>query len=621
MCGLCGLAVRPGEAPPDAARLARMNASIAHRGPDSDGFHHAGEVALAHRRLSIIDVSGGDNPLRDDSGRVVLMFNGEIYNHRELRAQLEAAGARPRTGSDGEVVLHGYRVWGLLPMLARLRGMYAFALHDLEAGALHLARDPFGIKPMYWHVGPAGLAFGSELKAVLAGLDRRPPLDRRGLYQSLRLGFTLAPRTLWEGVQSLPPGCAATWQNGRLLVQRHHSLKWEPGRESADPEALWSHLRAAVDSHLMSEVPLGAFLSGGVDSSAVVAAMAELRGQDVDAVCVGILEPGLDERPHARAVAQRLGVRLHEETAAPALLELLPRLAHHLDGPFADSSSAPTWLLCEAARRHVTVALSGDGGDENFAGYRRTRFDVLEERWRARLPALLRQGLLGPLGRAWPRARWLPRPLRAGTLLSNLAGDWLDGYVRSMARIDEDVALSMLRPELHPTAPLRADFEEHAARTAGLDPLHRILAMDFATWLPDDILVKVDRLSMAHSLEVRVPLLDTDFVTWAAGLPGEARLVGQQGKVLFRRALRGRVPESVLSRKKQGFHLPVGSWLRGGLRPRLHAVLAEPQGPAFELLSPAVCTALAEEHLAGRRDHSTELWFLLMLDAFLRGLR
>jgi asparagine synthase (glutamine-hydrolysing) len=516
------------------------------------------------------------------------------------------------------VILHGYRVWGLQGMLERLRGMYAFALHDRERGELHLARDPFGIKPLYVHVGSDELLFGSEMKAIVAGLGRRPPVSRRGLYQALCLGFTLSPSTIWEGLESLPAGTSLSWRAGRVERRRHHRLLWEPGREEADPEALWERLTASVDSHLMSEVPLGAFLSGGLDSSAVVAAMASARPEGVDAVCVGIDDEGLDERPHARSVADALGVRLHEERATADLLALLPRLAWHLETPFADTSAAPTWLVCEGARRHVTVALSGDGGDENFAGYRRTRYDVLEERVRRRLPAGLRRHALGPLGERWPTGPWVPGPLRAATMLQNLGDDWLGAYVRSMSRVREDLARILLRPEWLPEEPLRADFEVHADRCRDLDPLHRVLAMDFATWLTDDILVKVDRMSMAHSLEVRVPLLDTDFVDWAAGLPGEARRVGSTGKRLLRESLAQRLPADVLARPKQGFHLPVAGWLRGALRNHLEELLAEPNGPAFEVLGHHRLCRLFDEHLAERADRSTELWFLLMLDGFLR---
>jgi len=617
MCGIAGFAAAPGRPPLAEERLRAMAEALRHRGPDGDGFHVQGGVALAQRRLAIIDVAGGDNPLRDAEGRAALMYNGETWNYRALRAELEAEGCRPLSLSDGEVVLHGYLRWGLVPMLRRLRGMYAFALHDLRTGELHVARDPFGIKPLHWQQTPEGFSFGSEIKALFAAGGGTPRLDRRGLFQCATLGFTLSPRTAFEGVQALPPGHCATWKDGRLTLQRHHELRWEPGRERADARELWRRLSDSVGSHLMSEVPLGAFLSGGLDSSAVVAAMAGRAGV-VDAVCVGIEGAGLDERPWAREVAARLSVRLHEESAAPDVAGLLPRLMRHLEAPFADSSAAPTFVVCGAARKHVTVALSGDGGDENFAGYRRTRYDVLEQRWRARLPAGLRRGVLGPLGRAWPRGASVPGPLRAGTLLENLADDWLGAYVHSMTRVSEARARELLVPEAADSSPLRADFEPHAARTQGLDPLHRVLAMDFATWLPDDILVKADRMSMAHGLELRVPLLDTDFVDWAAGLPGEARLLGGRGKILLRQAVAPRLPPSVLARRKQGFHLPVGAWLRGALRPRLLEVLADERGPAFRLLRRVPLREAVDRHLAGAHDHAAELWFLLCLDAFVR---
>ncbi len=616
MCGIAGYATAAGRQPLGQPTLLAMLSTLRHRGPDDDGTLLAHGVGLGHRRLSIIDVAGGRNPLGDDEGRVSLVFNGEIYNHRTLRAELEAGGRRPSSHSDGEVILHGYLAWGLLPMLRRLRGMYALALLDHRDGSLHLARDPLGIKPLFVQQDADGLRFGSEMKAILAARPGSPRVSREGLLQAAALGYTLGPGTIYAGIEAVPPGGALSYLDGRRTDRRHHQLVFEPGRERADGDELWARLGTSVASHLMSEVPLGAFLSGGVDSSAVVTAMREVSEGQVDAVCVGVDQ--LDERPFAREVAQALGVTLHEEAAVPELLDLLPRLAWHLEQPFGDTSAAPTWLVCEGARRHVTVALSGDGGDENFAGYRRTRYDVLEDAWRARIPGFVRRRLLAPLGRSWPRGSWLPGPLRAGTLLTNLGSDWLDAYVHSLARIPEDRARRLLRPEVRHEGPLRSAFEPHAARAAHLDALSRVQSMDFATWLADDILVKVDRTSMAHSLEVRVPLLDTDFVEWAAGLPTAAKLHRGRGKVLFKRALRGRVPDVVLDRPKQGFHLPVGAWMRTTLRGRLEEVLSDAQGPAFDLVEPARFRRLLDEHLAERADRSAELWWLLSLDAFCR---
>ncbi|MGI9450642.1 MAG: asparagine synthase (glutamine-hydrolyzing) [Geminicoccaceae bacterium] len=618
MCGIAGFAPKPDRPFLDASTLHRMTSLLAHRGPDAETFMIDQGFGLGHRRLSIIDVEGGDNPLEDHDRTVSMVFNGEIYNHQELRADLEALGARPKTQSDGEVIVHGYLAFGLMGMLKRLRGMYAFALYDRREKLLHLARDPFGIKPLYHCTTSDGLVFGSEIKAIVGALPGPWELSKRGLLQSATLGFTLAPETIFERVLALPPGHVATWRQGLLSIQPHHDLVFEPGAQVANPEELWYRFRKAVGRHLMSEVPLGAFLSGGIDSSAVIKAMTEVDRNPIDAITVGVQAPGMDERSEARAVADNLGdVRLHEETAEPAITELLPRLAWHLDQPFADSSAAPTWLLSEAARRHVTVALSGDGGDENFAGYRRTRYDVLENQVRQLVPEPLGRHVFGPLGRAWPRSPKLPQPLRAGTFLQNVGGDWLDAYIHSMARIPEQRARSLLHPEIAGGEPLRESFLRHAQKVQDHAPLSRVLAMDFRTWLADDILVKVDRMSMAHSLEVRVPLLDTDFVSYTARLPDSAKLNGGKGKQIFRDALRGRIPDRTLDRAKQGFHLPLDAWLNGPLQIKLNALINDRGNPLFDYIDADVFATSMEEHGARVADRSADLWFVLVLDAFL----
>ncbi|MGH1481147.1 MAG: asparagine synthase (glutamine-hydrolyzing) [Geminicoccales bacterium] len=618
MCGIAGFAPKPNRPSFDASTLQRMTSLLAHRGPDAENFMLDQGFGLGHRRLAIIDVDGGDNPLEDFDRTVSLIFNGEIYNHRELRADLEARGAKPKTESDGEVIVHGYLAFGLMGMLKRLRGMYAFALYDRREKILHLARDPFGIKPLYHSETPDGLVFGSEIKAIVGALPGPWDLSRRGMLQSATLGFTLAPETIFERVLCLPPGHVATWRQGLLSIEPHHELIFTPGAEPADSEELWHLFRRAVGRHLMSEVPLGAFLSGGVDSSAVVKAMTEVNDGAIDAITVGIQAPGMDERSDARIVADGLSqVHLHEEVAKPTITDLLPRLAWHLDQPFGDNSAAPTWLVSEAAKRHVTVALSGDGGDENFAGYRRTRFDVLEDQIRQFVPEPLGRHVIGPIGRVWPRSPKIPQPLRAGTLLQNVGGDWLDAYIHSMARIPEDRARSLLRADNTTDEPLRESFSRHAQKLQDLDPLSRVLAMDFRTWLPDDILLKVDRMSMAHSLEVRVPLLDTDFVCYAARLPERAKLQGGKGKQLFREALRGRIPDHTLDRPKQGIHLPLDAWLNGPLQVRLRALINDPGNPIFDYVDADVVATNMEEHSARMADRSPDLWFVLVLDAFL----
>ena len=347
--------------------------------------------------------------------------------------------------------------------------------------------------------------------------------------------------------------------------------------------------------------------------------MCEIDPNPVDAITVGIQAAGMDERVHARTIADhQQRIRLHEETASADIVDLLPKLAWHLDQPFADSSAAPTWLVSKAARRHVTVALSGDGGDENFAGYRRTRYDVLEDQIRQVMPRRVSRHVFGPLGRAWPRSPKLPRPLRAGTLLQNVGGDWLDAYIHSMARIPEARARHMLRPEATTDEPLRESFARHARKVENDDPLSRVLGMDFRTWLTDDILVKVDRMSMAHGLEVRVPFLDTDFVSYAARLPNSAKLAGRRGKQLLRESLRGRVPNDVLDRPKQGFHLPVDAWLNGPLKTRIEALVHETTNPLFDLVDIDAARSGLREQVARTADRTTDLWFVLVLDAFLR---
>ncbi len=619
MCGIAGFAPKPDRGLLDASILQRMTGLLAHRGPDAETYMIDQGFGLGHRRLAIIDVEGGDNPLEDHDRRVSLIFNGEIYNHRELRRELEERGARPRTSSDGEVILHGYLAYGLMGMLERLRGMFAFALYDRQNRLLHLARDPFGIKPLYHSQTDDALLFGSEIKAIVGAHPGPWELSRRGLLQSASLGFTLSPETIFERVLSLPAGHVATWRQGRLSIEPYRELVFAPGMEPAEPERLWHGLKQAVGRHLMSEVPLGAFLSGGLDSTAIVKAMCEVDPNPVDAITVGIQAPGMDERSHARTIAgDHRRIRLHEERASPDIVDLLPKLAWHLDQPFADSSAAPTWLVSKAARRHVTVALSGDGGDENFAGYRRTRYDVLENQIRQVVPRRVSRHVFGPLGRAWPRSPKLPRPLRAGTLLQNVGGDWLDAYIHSMARIPEARARRILCPDATTEEPLRESFARHARRVENDDPLSRVLGMDFRTWLTDDILVKVDRMSMAHGLEVRVPFLDTDFVSYAARLPNRAKLAGRRGKHLLREALRGRVPDGILDRPKQGFHLPVESWLTGPLKTRIEALAHDKANPLFDLVDIDVVRSSVQEQTDRTADRTTDLWFVLVLDAFLR---
>lgn len=615
MCGIAGIVALESGARVEHAELERMADAMVHRGPDAAGIHLEGGVGLAFRRLSIIDRKGGDQPIYNEDGRVAIIYNGEAYNYVALRDELVAAGHRFRTGSDAEVVLHGYEQWGARGVCERLRGMYAFAIHDTVRNLVLLARDRLGKKPLHLARGGGRLAFCSELKSLLANPSFSRRLDPAAVLDYATLGYVPAPRTIFRGAEKLPPAHFAIISGGAVRIERY----WEPsfavrpiGLDEA-AERVRALLQESVRIRLMSEVPLGCFLSGGLDSSAVAAAMVDELGRDLNAVTVGFAEREFDERGPAAEVARHLGIRpqLEEVAEDPSVLDAL---AFTFDEPHADPSAVPTWLLCQATRRRVTVALSGDGGDELFGGYRRYRFDLLENRVRSVVPAALCRAVFGPLGAALPKADWLPRPLRAKTLLENLARDPVEAYFRSVARVQPEEVERLLAPELLAAAggyrPLDHFRAIDSRRRLG-DPLARIRALDLETWLPDDILAKVDRASMAHSLEVRVPLLDQELVEFASTLPRSVLIHRGQGKFVFKHALRGRLPDSIIDRRKHGFDLPVKRWLAGPLAPELDRLVGAPSA-LDGVFDRERAAELLGEHRAGRRDRASELWMLLV---------
>ena len=622
MCGIAGIIALADGRPITRDELERMAASIRHRGPDSDGFHLEAGVGFAFRRLSIIDVDGSDQPIRSDDGRLTIIFNGEVYNFRALRDELFAKGHRFRTQGDGEVVLLGYREWGARGVCERLLGMYAFAIHDHDARRVVLARDRLGIKPLHLAEVCGRLLFASEPKAILAagGLDKR--VDPRALIDYATLGYVPAPRSIFAGVDKLPPGCFAVVDEGRVRTERYWRAPFEERPAGADEaaERILALLRDAVKIRLMSEVPLGAFLSGGVDSSAVVAAMVEELGTDINAVTVGFEEKEFDERQAAAITARHLGIEpLVEELKAD--VSALDAMCGFFDEPHADPSDVPTFLLCQATRRRVTVALSGDGGDELFGGYRRYAFDQLENRLRSFAPSGVRRAVFGPLGQVWPKADFLPRPLRAKTLLQNLAVDPISGYLRSVSRVLPAEVERMIEPDLLATAGgyrTVDHFRQIDDERDLTDPLHRIRAIDIETWLSDDILAKVDRASMAHSLEVRVPVLDHRMVEYATSLPSGLLIQKGAGKWIFKHALRQLLPDEVLFRRKHGFDLPVDTWLAGPLSAELDE-MAAPGSPLDGYFDVARAGEMLREHRAGRRDRKSELWTLLLFARWRRG--
>ena len=543
-------------------------------------------------------------------GRLWVTYNGEIYNFEALRTELEERGHRFQTRCDTEVLLHGYREWGTaLP--EHLRGMFAFALVDQQEHRLFAARDRLGKKPFHYWEGRGGLVFGSELKALLQVPEVPRDLDEQAVARFLCLRYVPDPGTVYAGVHKLPPAHALVYEGGRLRTWPYWRLSCaEQDRrpEGVIAEEILGILDEAVRLRLMGDVPLAPFLSGGIDSQAVVESMVRLGTGPVRACTIGFEEGAFDERPAARAAARAMGVALHEGVVGPADLLDQDWFAGTFDEPFGDSSAVPTYHVCRLARENVTVALSGDGGDESFAGYRRYRFDRIENRVRGLLPAILWAGL----GALYPKADYLPRFLRMKRTLQNLALEPDEAYARSVSASLPEEVLPLLRPRFRqaagdPLEPVRAAFRN----SDGVDSTARAMAADFATWLPGDILTKVDRTSMAVSLEVRAPFLDHHLVEAAARIPTALKLRGGQTKAFLRRALGGRLLPATLAGQKRGFSVPLRSWMAGPCGAALEQALGRPE--LGEILDPSTVAALLAEHRAGRRDHGELLWNVLAL--------
>jgi asparagine synthase (glutamine-hydrolysing) len=546
-------------------------------------------------------------------GRLWVTFNGEIYNYLELRDELAAKGHVFRTNSDTEVLLHGWRQWGR-GLAERLRGMFAFVLFDEDRQEAYAARDRLGKKPLHWLVHDGLFCFASEIKALHAvGFQKRLRTD--AIAQFLALRYVPDPITVFEGVHKLPPGHWLSVCAGAITTQRYWQLAF--GEEVADraaaSERTLSLLDEAVRIRLMGEVPLAPFLSGGVDSYAVVDSMTRTLGRPVTACTIGFPDPRFDERPAARESAAACGAKLLEEELSPQHLLDLDWYAHTYDEPFSDSSAVPTYHVCKLARRHVTVALSGDGGDEGFGGYRRYLFDVRENRTRNLLP----RGLWRLFGAVYPKADWLPRWLRGKRTLQNLGRDPAEAYARSVsAHLPEEV-FAVLRQEHHtaagdPHAPLLAAYARSDARS----PLHRAVATDLATWLPGDILVKADRASMAVALEVRCPFLDHRLLEHAATIPPAWHFAGGRTKSFLRTTLAGRLLPAALERKKQGFSVPLRAWFQGPLGAAVEDAIGD--SLLQQWLRPEVVRTLLQRHRQGVGDHAEMLWAVLVLARFLR---
>ncbi len=613
MCGIAGFAGLQIPLEQAAVSLRAMCDAIRHRGPDSDGYHLADGVALGMRRLSIIDVSGGQQPIGNEDGSVTVVFNGEIYNHRALRSTLEASGHRFRTHSDTEVLVHLYEDFGA-DMVSRLHGMFAFAIWDSRKKVLLIARDRTGMKPLSYMQLPDGLVFGSELRSLWALDSGRLRVAPTAVMQYLAFGYVPEPASIFEGVRKLPPGHLLLWNAESGTEVRRYWTPPRPGGTAIDESEVVETIRAKLDkavaSHLEAEVPLGAFLSGGLDSSTVVALMSRHASGRVRTFSIGFAEEEYDETEAARAVAAELGTDHTELILRPNVEDTFETIAMMFDEPFADSSAIPTFFVAQLARQSVTVALSGDGGDELFGGYTRYGMTLGQQ---APGAAGVRR-LMSGVGLMLPHI--IPGRNRLIDLGRSRWGRYATTVVQPV-RLDEGGVVRRDQPGANTF--IADQLLDRVSPDHGDDFAAAMMQMDLENYLPGDILTKVDRTSMAVSLEARVPLLDFDLVDYALQIPGKWRVTASESKRLFRRAIKGIVPDSVLSRPKRGFEVPLGRWFRGPLRHRIEAL--RKLSPALrEYVDEKAVARIVLEHSIGRRDHAATLWRLIVLDCWLAGL-
>lgn len=627
MCGISGIVDLAGRKPIDEALLRSMNQTLEHRGPDGDGFHFEPGVGLGHRRLSIIDLEGGKQPLYNEDETVVVTYNGEIYNFVALADELRALGHVFRTHCDTEVIVHAWEEWGV-GCLDRFNGMFAFGLWDRNRQTLFLARDRVGIKPLYYVVlNDRTLVFGSELKALMRNPQVPRNIDVQAVEDFFTFGYVPDPKSIFSQVKKLEPGNYLCLRRGEAIAEpvRYWDVPLDrPAAQTAasedELEELRDRLRGSVTRRLVADVPLGAFLSGGIDSSAVVAMMRKSAANTVLTCSIGFDEKRYDESAFADMVAKAKATEHKSEVVQAADFGLLDRLVDLYDEPYADSSAIPTYRLCELARKHVTVALSGDGGDENFIGYRRYRLFSMEERLRALFPDRFRRGVFGPLGRWYPKLDWAPRFVRGKTTFQALARSSMEAYLHGVSIFPaEGRDWLFSRATKNELQGYRSSevFRGYLADKTFEDPLRMVQYLDFKTYLPGDILTKVDRASMAHSLEVRVPFLDHTFVSWVAAQPTANKLRRGVGKYMLKEALRPELPHDVLFRTKMGFAVPIGQWFRGSLRQRLIDTVCGDRLKQCGVFSPEGLERLVREHQSGRRTWTAALWALFMFDGFL----
>jgi asparagine synthase (glutamine-hydrolysing) len=625
MCGIAGFISESNRLGDErsARVLDRMCRRIAHRGPDHQGTLVQLGVALGMRRLSIIDLAGGHQPISGCDTRVTVVFNGEIYNYRELQRDLEARGHKFHTHSDTEAIVHAYEEYGEAGV-NHLRGMFAFALWDERERRLFIARDRAGKKPLYYTLTSEGtLVFGSELKSLLEHEEVNREVSAEALDAYLSFGYVPDPLSIFSEVHKLPPGHYLTFAQGRVSVKQYWDFDYEtvdqPRREDDYLEELRALLEESVRIRLVADVPLGAFLSGGVDSSAVVGLMSRAMTQPVKTFSIGFHEDSYNELKYARIAAQHFGTDHHEFIVTPDICQIVDELAWHFDEPFADTSAIPTYMVSKLAREHVKVVLSGDGGDELFAGYSRYVIDRRRSMSAfARLPRTLRRGLVQPLSRHLPHGAW------GRNYLHNVALDPVDRYIDSVSVFTSLNKHSLytdgFRRRLNGDATRAINsFRALAANVKTGEQLDALLYLDSKTYLPGDILTKVDRMSMAVSLEARAPLLDHKLIELVTRIPASMKMRGLETKHIFKRAIGDLVPAEILNRPKQGFGMPVGQWINDQLRDRTRETLTEQRTRERGYIESGYVNTLLDEHERGRRDHSTALWTLFMLELWHRA--
>jgi asparagine synthase (glutamine-hydrolysing) len=623
MCGIAGRLNFISGAPVDEALVRRMSDLLAHRGPDGNGVYVQGPVGLGHRRLAIIDLSpGGRQPMGTDDGRLWITYNGEIYNFAALRAELEAHGHRFRSQSDTEVILAAYRAFGV-DCLTRLRGMFAFALWDAETHTLLLARDRVGKKPLHYWLDEHGLAFASEPKAFLADPSFKPQPNLEAIWHYLTYQYVPSPLSAFQGVRKLPPAHYLLVRDGQVSVERYWKLRYVPKRhltEEAAADEFLHRLREAVRLRLISDVPLGAFLSGGIDSASVVALMAELGPGSVKTFSVGFEEKEYDELAYARLVAQRYGTDHREFVVRPHAVEMFPKLVWHYNEPYADSSAIPTYYLAQLTRRHVTVALCGDGGDESFAGYERYVANTLASRceW---LPRWVRRGGAALLGALPSAAHGRGLVARAQRFAEALALPPERRYAQWMSHFQPGLKRQLCTDEFRRAVGERDSvallLDAYRASDAP-DFVDATLDVDVNTYLPEDLLVKVDIATMAHGLEGRSPFLDHDVMEFCASLPSDLKLRGLTTKYLLKRAVRNLLPVQVIERPKMGFGVPLDHWFRQELREMAYDVLLSASSVGRGYFRRDIVERLLDEHVRGRRRWHYQLWNLLVLESWHR---